>query len=444
MSERPGARPAQPGLATGTAALTCAAAGALALVLGLLVGRPEVAAIGVPFLLTFAWGWFTGPTAPGRVTIERATGLLEAGTVAGTIMLAPPPGAETVRVRVSSPGHRSNEALLAADSPRQVPVEVTTARTGINHLFRTDHVLSGFDSITHTHVHQCGPIPVVVYPASRELAGLPLPPRLQGLTGPHTSRRGGDGDDVRDVHPFVPGDRLRRIDWRVTARRSYDPRTGRLDSLYTRRTFATADATVILVVDSRDAVGPDVSTWGGGRVAAVDEAISLDVAREAATAVARAVVAAGDRVGLDDLGLRRRPVPPAGGRRHLDRITSRLARIAPESFPSTRVRAPQVPAGALVVLFSTFLDDEAARVAQQWRAQGHRLIAVDTLPSLRTGTLDANALAAFRLVRLERTLRLERLRRADVEVVHWTHERGTAHEVAATWRLLVRPRRWRR
>ncbi|UFU03962.1 DUF58 domain-containing protein [Ruania suaedae] len=437
-------RAAEPGLSTGISALTCAAAGGLALVLGVVAGRPDVAAIGVPLLLTFAWGWFTGPVAAGHVRVERGSGLNQPGSVGGRLVLEPPAGAETVRIRVSSPGHRATQALLAVDGPRDVALEVGTARTGINQLFRVDHVTAGFDTVTHTPVRQAGPVAVVIHPARRELAGLPLPPRLQGLTGPHTSRRGGDGDDVRDVHPFAPGDRLRRIDWRVSARRSYDPRTGTLDTLYTRRTFATADATVMLVVDSRDAVGPDVSTWGGGRVAAVDEAISLDVAREAATAVARAVVAAGDRVGLDDLGLRRRPVPPAGGRRHLDRITNRLARIAPESFPSARVRAPQVPSAALVVLFSTFLDDEAARVAQQWRAQAHRVIAVDTLPALRTDMLEPNALAAYRLVRLERTVRLERLRRSDVEVVRWSGGPPEGAQIAAGWRVLARPRRWRR
>src|SRR5699024_620324 len=83
----------------------------------------------------------------------------------------------------------------------------------------------------------------------------------------HTSRRVGDGTAFRDVHLFTPGDRLRRIDWRVSARRSLDVRTGRLTELYVRRTFATADASVMLVVDSRDAVGPDVATWGGGQAA---------------------------------------------------------------------------------------------------------------------------------------------------------------------------------
>ncbi|UFU05551.1 DUF58 domain-containing protein [Ruania halotolerans] len=443
------------GRSTGFGALVTAAVGAVVLVLGLVAGRPDVAVLGAPFVLCFAWGWFSRPTAAPRVSVRRATGPARAGTVGAVLEVGAPRGVESVRVRVSSPGHREAQALLATDRPREVPLRVVTARTGATRLFRVDHVAGAFDGVTLTHPGVAGPIPVVVHPPARELRRMPLPPRLQGLTGPHTSRRVGDGTDLHDVHPFAPGDRLRRIDWRVTARRSYDPQSGRLGTLYTRRTFATADATVMLVVDSRDAVGPDVDTWGGGRVGAVDEPISLDIAREAATAVARATVAAGDRVGLDDLGLRRRPVPPAGGRRQLDRISTRLALLAPDSFPSPRERAPQIPAAALVVLCSTFLDEEAARMAQQWRAQAHRVVAVDTLPVVRTDDLDGVALAAYELVRLERDLRLERLRRADVEVVHWCGDptgtgatggldgSGAALGIDAAWQLLSRPRRTR-
>src|SRR5699024_10264961 len=210
---------------------------------------------------------------------------------------------------------------------------------------------------------------------------------------------------------------------------------------YGRRTFATADASVMLVVDSRDAVGPDVATWGGGQAAAVDEPISLDLAREAAAAIAHVVLAAGDRVGLDDLGLRRRPVRPAAGRGQFERISRRLAALAPESFPSPRKRAPQVPSSALLVMFSTVLDDEAARMARTWRGQGHRVIAVDTLPPVRTTGLDALGDFAYQVVQLERQVRLDQLRRSGVEMLRWIDpEAPGASGIQVAWRLLTRAR----
>ncbi|MFN8963951.1 MAG: DUF58 domain-containing protein, partial [Gemmatimonas sp.] len=32
----------------------------------------------------------------------------------------------------------------------------------------------------------------------------------------HASARPGDGGEFRDLHPYAPGDRVRRIDWKAT------------------------------------------------------------------------------------------------------------------------------------------------------------------------------------------------------------------------------------
>ena len=43
-------------------------------------------------------------------------------------------------------------------------------------------------------------------------------PRPLGLVGAHRSRRLGAGTEFADIRPFRPGDRLRRISWRVSVR----------------------------------------------------------------------------------------------------------------------------------------------------------------------------------------------------------------------------------
>lgn len=429
----------------GLESLTLAVIGVLALAVGVLVRRPDVALLGVPFLLSFAWGWITRPTAEPEVVLRRRGARARAGAVGAEVQLRPTPGVAMARLRISSAGFRPVEALVDARTERVLATELATARTGRQDLFRLDHLSAGFEATVLSPVQTAQPLQMSVHPPLVTLQGTPVPPQLAGLTGNHTSRRVGDGTAFRDVHLFTPGDRLRRIDWRVSARRSLDVRTGRLTELYTRRTFATADASVMLVVDSRDAVGPDVSAWGGGQAAAVDEPISLDLAREAAAAIAHVVLAAGDRVGLDDLGLRRRPVAPAAGRSQFERISRRLAALHPESFPTPRKRAPQVPSSALVVVFSTFLDDEAARMARTWRGQGHRVIAVDTLPPVRTTELDTLGDFAYQVVRLERQVRLAQLTRAGVEALRWIdpHAPAGSRAIDVAWRLLTRAHRRR-
>ena len=220
------------------------------------------------------------------------------------------------------------------------------------------------------------------------MPALPLPARMRGLTGQHDSRRPGQGGGLRDVHPFQPGDAIRQVDWKVTARRSPG-----LEQLYVRRTMALGEAAVVLVVDSRDEVGPDPTTWSGIRAIRPDDATSLDLAREAAMTVAEGYLSVGDRVAVEDLGVRRRGLRPGTGRHQLDRVVQQLALLRPEGDPPIRLRPPRIPSGSLVYVLSTFLDAEAADMARAWRRSGQSVIAVDMLPVLRTRGLDAAALA---------------------------------------------------
>lgn len=392
------------------------AAGLAVLLLGAAGGRPEIAVLGVAPVIAAAWDLARRPI--GRVGVTLTPGGDGAphgdGRLRAHVRLDAPEGTAAMRVRVGRAGSTTAEALVRVDGSRDLPVAVRTVRTGPQDLGHADAqgLGAGFarltDPVTGTSRS------VLVLPAARPLGPLPLPFRLRGLTGAHESRRPGDGGGLRDVHLFTAGDRLRGIDWRVTARRSPD-----LSELYVRRTFALADAVVMLVVDSRDDIGPDPATWSGAVPVRPQDPTSLDVAREAAAAIARELVAVGDRVGLDDLGVRRRPVQPGGGRRQLDRIVHRLALTRPEGEPAVRVRAPQLPSGALVVVFSTFLDDGAGLAARSWRRSGHRVVAVDVLPRVRERALNARERLALRLVRIERSDRLAELAAHGVELTHW-------------------------
>src|SRR5690606_35883748 len=104
---------------------------------------------------------------------------------------------------------------------------------------------------------------------------------------------------------------------------------------------ATSDATVILVIDSRDDVGERVEDWSGGPVEG--GLTSMDLAREAAASIAAAVIGMGDRVGLHDLAAPGRVVPAGGGRRHLERLFRRIEVSEPLGTRLTRRRAPVVP-----------------------------------------------------------------------------------------------------
>ncbi len=391
-------------------------AGSVLLLAGLVANRPTVAVLGVPLLLAVAWSCLRGPTTGVGADLRAGEQMAAHGQLVGQIDVSPAAGAELMEFRVRAPGHRPVEALVRARR-RTIGVAMRTVRTGRREIFQLDYRSTSADRLLSTTAIEQSPVVITVLPGTQRLPGVPLPFRLSGSSGSHQSRRTGAGGDLHDVAPFSPGDRLRRIDWRVTSRMN----TGGPGptGLYVRRSLAAVEATVMLVIDSRDEVGPRVASWGDAAELREDEATSLDLARRAAASIARACLEAGDRVGLEDLGRMRRPGPAAGGRSQLPRLVQRLAVAGPEGPPTPRRRVPRLPSASLIVLLSTFLDDSAATMAKTWRASGHRVVAIDVLPYPLVEGLAAPQHLAYRIVAMERQDRLVDLRRTGVEIVGW-------------------------
>ena len=397
--------------------------------LGVLAGRPDVTLLGVGPLLTALWAGWTRPRGQVWTDVERLHGG-PPGVLEARVRIGAPPATSAVRVRIGRPGHGATEALVDVPLDRQLTIRARSVRTGSQPLFRVESQGIGGTGMLLGPVGTVAPARVLVLPTPRPMPALPLPLRLHGLTGQHDSRRPGDGGGLRDVHPFVPGDTPRRVDWKVTARRS-----PRLEELYVRRTMALGEAAVVLVVDSRDDVGPDPATWSGMRPIRPDDATSLDLARQAAATVAQGYLAVGDRVGVEDLGVHRWVLRPGTGRRQLNRVLHQLALLRSEGEPAERVRPPRLSSGSVIYLFSTFLDPEAVGMARMWRRTGLQVIAVDVLPRIRTRALDPQHWLALRLVRVAREDRLDDLAAVGVEVLRWADEEATTAQLQRAARL---------
>jgi uncharacterized protein (DUF58 family) len=323
----------------------------------------------------------------------------------------------------------SNHAAVTELSYR-----LTTERTGPQPRVRldADGFSDGFEWQTPS-VTRLSEVSVVL-PAAVPLGRVPESRRLRGATGPVDSPRPGDGLEFRDVREMRPGDSWRRIDWRASARTAGD-------EVWVRGTHATGETVAVLIVDSRDDVGPSLRSWRGLIPARVDEPSSLDLARTAAASLAHSLIEAGARVGLTDLATSRRMLAPASGVRQERRITHMLALSAPVGSPARRVRAPQMPTDAIVYLFTTLLDDESLRLTLGLRRTGHRVIVVDTLPEIRP-TSEIGMEIAWRIIALERQARIEGLEAQRVPVIAWAGQaRDRAGERLAGLRAEERRRR---
>ncbi|MDQ4055267.1 MAG: DUF58 domain-containing protein [Actinomycetota bacterium] len=190
-------------------------------------------------------------------------------------------------------------------------------------------------------------------------------PQPRGLVGAHRSARPGSGTEFAGIRAFEPGDRLRRINWRVSAR------TGRLHVTTTR---SEQDAGILLVVDA----SADHGHSGG-----VDGAASsLDLAVRAAGSIAEHAIRSGDRVALRVVSGDGAQVGFGSGRLHLRRLLGTLAVVRPSGLGegyAARLRL-QATEGTMVVLLSPMLEDHIGTAAATLLHRGLPTLVIDTLP----------------------------------------------------------------
>ncbi|MDR2975539.1 MAG: DUF58 domain-containing protein, partial [Propionibacteriaceae bacterium] len=288
------------------------------IILGLLAGRAEMVILATPLIIAGGWS---------LVSPQSNTTSLAVTDKAARISIESPTRRPVTRLRLTCAGHRATTVLIGPGRDH-FEVRLHSVRTGLQPRLRADWDLQGRFLLTFSQTEAGLSEPVVVLPSYLPLGLTPRSTQLRGLTGPLDSRRPGDGFELRDIHPMRPGDARHRIDWRATARQpSMD--------FWVRGTYATGEPVAVLLLDSRDEVGPDLHTWRGALALRVDEVTSLDLARHAAASIARTLIDSGDRVGLADLATGRRLLAPATGARHLERLTHALALSAPVGSPLT-------------------------------------------------------------------------------------------------------------
>ena len=251
--------------------------------------------------------------------------------------------------------------------------------------------------------------PLRVLPTTAPYDSRSEAPHPLGLVGAHRSRRSGSGTELADIRPFLPGDRLRRINWRVSLR------TGTLHAVTTR---AEEDSGVLLVVDALADYGLSEGVAGA--------ASSLDLTVRAAAAIAEHHIRTGDRVALRVVGRGREQVGYGAGARHLRRLQDSLAGLRPGDVGESDSGVLQlgVTGGAVVIVLSPVLAESVGTVAATLTRRGVAVLVVDTLPpdaapAVAGGVDPRRAALAWRMRRVERSVVLDRLTALGCPVVAW-------------------------
>jgi len=208
--------------------------------------------------------------------------------------------------------------------------------------------------------------------ALARLARLPLLSRrpMQGnVSGKHASPHRGASVEFAEYRKYVPGDDLRRLDWRAF---------GRTDRYYIKESEADTNLRCSLIVDTSGSMG-----FGSGAMT------KFEFARRLGAALAYLSVQQGDAVGL--CGIADKVVHEIPARRnpaHLVPIFDLLERMKPaggtELVPLLHELAETIRQRALVVIISDLFADpaELRSVFEHFRFRKHDLAVFHLLDPL--------------------------------------------------------------
>jgi uncharacterized protein (DUF58 family) len=233
-------------------------------------------------------------------------------------------------------------------------------------------------------------------------------PLSSALAGVHRSRRPGEGGELAGVRQYGPGDRLRRVDWRVTLR---------TQQLYVAHTLSDRDAEVAVVLDVLQEAGRSGGVRGQPSV--------VDTSVRAAAAIAEYYLRQGDRVGLLEYSGHPRHLRPASGRRQLEVVVEWLLSTratAGAGDPPVFGLDPHLVANAtLVVVLSPLLSPLSVDMIATLARAGRYVLVVDTLGDLARRRIDSTqwTLVAQHLWRLDRDSLMTSLRDVGVPVAPW-------------------------
>ncbi|MEV8511247.1 DUF58 domain-containing protein [Dactylosporangium sp. NPDC051484] len=404
----------EPTRALGRAVLV---AGVLVFV-AVLTGRFDLVVLAAPFAIGTAVSLVRRPQRVPTMEVSAAEPFLVEGNDLGvTINLGNPnpSGFDLVVVRAVVPRW---VRLVHSDRPYAVNVEGGTIagvelegrvlRWGRHPLGPMIAHAVAADGLLISRAVTTPPLPLKAYPATEHFDAAEVMPRAAGHVGGHRSRRTGEGGELAGVRRFGPGDRLRRIDWRVSLRTR---------EIHVVSTLSDRDAEVVVLLDALHEAGRSDGIDGKASV--------LDITVRAAAGIAEHYLHRGDRVALLQYGGTVRHLRAASGRRHYMTALEFLLDVAAgghdDEPPPSTFGPHMVQANALVMVLTPLLDVRSAAMLANLARAGRFVVAVDTLadPVQRVRVTGKWGEVAQRMWRLEREAIIDQLREHGVPVVAW-------------------------
>jgi uncharacterized protein (DUF58 family) len=390
---------------------------ALGLLAALATRLPELVALAAPFALVAAIGLFRArrPEIGVEVTLERER-TLEGEELEAEVILQAEVGAERVEVLLELPrelsvadGANPRTLHLRDGERRELSFRLRCNRWGGLHLGRVHlRTHDALGLLRHEAVADRRR-PLKVYPNEESVRDLLRPHDTQVFSGHHVARQKGEGIEFADLRPFVPGDRIRRVNWRASARRG---------ELWVNEHHTERNADVVIFLDSF-------------AEARRGERSTLDPALRAAASLTSRYLRQKDRVGFVTFGGMLNWLLPSTGAGQLYRIVDAILDTEIVLTYAWRdiaaVPRRTLPPQALVLALTPLLDDRAADALLDLRGRGFDLVVIEISPlsfvPQPRGELQELGL---QLWRLRRDAVRGRFERAAVPVAVWGDESSLA------------------
>ena len=408
-----------------------AALAGLGLIAALVTRRAELAALAGPFLLVLGAGFLLAgdPQLEVDVRLDRDR-LLEGDELEVEIELSSTGTVARAEVLLRLPadisvvdGSNPAAVRVAGGRPRTLRLRLRAARWGAFQIGDGEvRARDPFGLFSRTHRFE-RTTAVKVFPRQEALRTLLRPAETQLYSGDELSRRKGEGTEFADLRQFAFGDRVRRINWRASARRG---------ELWVNEQHPERNVDVVLFLDSF-------------AEARRDEAGTLDLAVRAAASLSARYIRRRDRVGLVSFGGVLRWLTPGGGLVQLYRIVDALLDTEITLSYAWKaidvVPARTLPPQALVIALTPLLDERTVRALLDLRARGFDLAVVEVspLPFTEPGRSDTDRIA-YRLWRLRREALRSQYLAAGVAVSEWRDD----VPLAASLQEVTRFRRYAR
>lgn len=403
----------------------------LALIGAIASQRAEILALGAPFVMMVAFGLASWRPVEGELRLGiDAPHILEGDSLNVIAEIqAFDQRLDRIEVelhlsnRVSAEGTLRAVTTVPANTTRRLAFPIRADEWGVAKVDNvTVRVTDRFGLFGGRLRHATGVTMRIGLPEDRLQASLEAD-QFRRVVGSHLSNDRGQGLEIADIRPYLPGDSMRDINWRISNRRQ--------EPWVTLR-HPDRSASVVVIVDAHDGEGDAQQHTQRRSVAA-------------AMALARGHLAMHDPVGLLVVGHSVRWLPPRLGRNQLYRIADELVSVSNTPEASLRLYRPTAVANisreTIVVAVTPLRDPLMVSLLAELRSRGNPVAVlvpeVEEPPSPRFAVQVEGRVTglARRLATVEQSIGLQSLRSRGVVLVPWTSDEPVTVVIEAVTRL---------